>query len=91
MNADDRKLAPHVDPAWAEAMLIELRLQGVAGSDIGAALSEVESHCAEGGTAARDSFGDPTDYARPRHQADLRPGRGHRHDEPPLHPRGPAK
>ena len=63
-HADDRKLAPHVDPAWAESMLIELRLQGVAGNDIGAALSEVESHCAEAGVSARDSFGDPVEYAR---------------------------
>ncbi|HSN44691.1 MAG TPA: hypothetical protein VLR88_11650 [Propionibacteriaceae bacterium] len=62
--SDERKLAPHVEPAWASSMVMELRLEGVAGTDIGAALSEVESHCAEGGVGAQDSFGDPVEYAR---------------------------
>ena len=33
---------PHVQPAWWEAFLVEMRLRGVAGSQIGAALAAVE-------------------------------------------------
>lgn len=54
---------PHIHPAWSEAFLLELRLQGVAESHIGAALAEVEAHCAESGETARDAFGDPASYA----------------------------
>jgi hypothetical protein len=54
---------PHVEPDWAEAFLLELRLRGVDGRGIGAALAEVEAHCAESGESARDVFGDPTAYA----------------------------
>ena len=59
---------PHVEPGWAEAFLLELRLRSVAGSHIGAALAEVEAHCAESGETARSAFGDPVAYA-----ADLAP------------------
>ena len=59
-----RRLAPHVDGTWAEAFVLELRLIGVAGDRIGAALSEVESHCADGGESASESFGDAAGYAR---------------------------
>jgi hypothetical protein len=55
---------PHINPAWSEAFLIEMRLQGVAGSQIGAALAEVEAHCAESGETAQDAFGDPASYAK---------------------------
>lgn len=54
---------PHVEPAWVEAFLLELRLRGVDGRRIGAALAEVEAHCAESGESAQESFGDPTAYA----------------------------
>lgn len=54
---------PHIQPAWSEAFLVEMRLQGVAGSQIGAALAEVEAHCAESGETAHDAFGDPASYA----------------------------
>ena len=54
---------PHVEPDWAEAFLLELRLRGVAGHRIGAALAEVEAHCAESGEPAREAFGDPAAYA----------------------------
>lgn len=54
---------PHVEPAWAEAFLVELRLRGVDGRRIGAALAEVEAHCAESGETAQQAFGDPTEYA----------------------------
>lgn len=60
----EREVAPHVDPRWAEAMLIELRLQGVGGAHVGEALGEVDSHCAESGEEAQDAFGDPVEYAR---------------------------
>ena len=60
----ERSLAPHVEDAWAESFVVELRLQGVSGPAIGEALSEVESHCAESGESARDTFGDPVGYAR---------------------------
>lgn len=59
---------PHVEPDWAEAFLLELRLRSVSGSRIGAALAEVEAHCAESGESARSAFGDPAAYA-----ADLAP------------------
>jgi len=60
----ERSLAPHVDAAWAEAFILELRLLEVDGPHIGAALSEVESHCAESGEDAMEAFGDPAAYVR---------------------------
>lgn len=54
---------PHVEPDWAETFLLELRLRRVDGRRIGAALAEVEAHCAESGESAREAFGDPTAYA----------------------------
>ncbi len=54
---------PHVEPAWAERFLLELRLRGVAGDQIGAALAEVETHCAESGETAHAAFGDAETYA----------------------------
>ncbi|WP_069385279.1 hypothetical protein [Cellulosimicrobium cellulans] len=62
--AIERELAPHVDPQWAEAVLLELRIQGVAGDQIGEVLGEVDSHCAESGEDAQEAFGDPVEYAR---------------------------
>lgn len=60
----DTTRTPHVDPAWAEAFLLELRMLDVSGQHIGAALADVESHCADSGESAADAFGDPVDYAR---------------------------
>ncbi|MGF9755841.1 hypothetical protein AAII07_11585 [Microvirga sp. 0TCS3.31] len=59
---------PHVEDEWSQAFLLELRLRGVDGRRIGAALAEVEAHCAESGESARSAFGDPEAYA-----ADLAP------------------
>lgn len=59
---------PHVEDDWSQAFLLELRLRGVDGRRIGAALAEVEAHCAESGESARSAFGDPEAYA-----ADLAP------------------
>ncbi|MDR1808584.1 MAG: hypothetical protein LBR33_11855 [Propionibacteriaceae bacterium] len=58
------ELAPHVDPEWASAFLIELRLQEVPGDRIGDALAEVEAHVAESGETAAEAFGDPAEYAK---------------------------
>ena len=60
----ERQVAPHIDPGWAEAMLLELRLLGVGGSRIGAVLAEIDSHCADSGQTAEEAFGDPVDYAK---------------------------
>lgn len=57
-------IAPHVEPGWVEAMLLELRLQGVSGERIGAALAEVEAHVVDSGESAEEAFGDPVEYAR---------------------------
>lgn len=60
----ERALAPHVEPEWAEAAILELRLQGVAGDRVGAALAEVDAHCLDSGEPAAEAFGDPVAYAR---------------------------
>lgn len=62
--AVEQSLAPHVDARWAEDLLLELRLLGLSGDQIGAALSEVESHCADSGERAADAFGDARAYGR---------------------------
>ena len=60
----ERELAPNLEPEWTSKFLIELRLQGVGGQDIGVALAEANSHCAESGESAAEAFGDPEEYAR---------------------------
>jgi hypothetical protein len=62
--AMERTLAPHVDEVWAQSFCLELRLLGVEGARIGAALSEVESHCSESGQSSQLAFGTPVEYAR---------------------------
>jgi hypothetical protein len=57
-------VAPGVDPEWADAFVVELRLADVPGAVIGDALAEVGSHCAESGESPHDAFGDPVEYAR---------------------------
>lgn len=57
-------IAPHVEAGWVEAMLLELRLQGVSGDRIGAALAKVEAHVVDSGQGAEEAFGDPVEYAR---------------------------
>lgn len=63
-HAFERELAPHVEPTWAEEFILELRLLEVSGREIGAALSEVDSHCAESGEPAAEAFGPAKEYAR---------------------------
>lgn len=60
----EETLAPHVDRQWAGDFIVELRLHGVSGGDIGAALAEVDSHCAESGESGAEAFGDAGEYAR---------------------------
>lgn len=63
MTSQVHRLAPHVDPAWAQAFILELRLHDVPGRAIGDALAEVESHVAESGEPADGAFGEPAAYA----------------------------
>lgn len=74
---DYHRLAPSVDQDWVEAFVLEQRLRGVPGARIGDALAVVESHVAESGESAQESFGDPRAYAReaaaPSGAADLSP------------------
>ncbi len=60
----ERTFAPHIDPAWTEAALLELRLLGVRGDRIGAALAEADAFCVDSGQDAAEAFGDPVAYAR---------------------------
>lgn len=60
----ERQVAPHVEPQWAEAVLLELRLRGVPGDRIGDVLAEVDAHCVDSGVPAAEAFGDPVEYAR---------------------------
>ncbi|HOF63026.1 MAG TPA: hypothetical protein PLL54_01885 [Dermatophilaceae bacterium] len=49
--------------SWSIPFAMTLRSRGVSGDAIGAALREVESHCAEIGQSPVDAFGDPVEYA----------------------------
>lgn len=60
----EQELAPHIEPRWSEDFILELRLHGVAGDHIGAALAEADSHCAESGESAEEAFGPAAEYAR---------------------------
>lgn len=59
----EQRLAPHVDPAWSEAFILEARLRGVLGTVIGDALAEVDAHVVDSGQSAEEAFGDPKEYA----------------------------
>lgn len=60
----DTTRTPHVAPEWASAFIVELRMLDVAGDRIGAALADVETHCADAGESAAEAFGDAVAYAR---------------------------
>lgn len=51
---------------WRDEFIIELRVRGVTGERIGAALAEVDTHCADSGESAAEAFGSPRDYAAAR-------------------------
>lgn len=63
MSTEPTDIAPHVETAWADAFVVELRLRDVPGDAIGDALAEVETHVVDAGTSAGEAFGDPTRYA----------------------------
>ncbi len=44
---------PHVEQDWAADFVLALRLRDVPGAAIGAALAEVDAHCADAGEGAR--------------------------------------
>lgn len=56
-------LAPHVEPGWTEAFVVEQRILGVPGDRIGDALLTVETHVADSGESALEAFGDARAYA----------------------------
>ena len=49
---------------WRDELLVELRMLGVSGDRIGAALAEVDAHCADSGETPVEAFGPPRAYAR---------------------------
>ena len=61
--AEERTIAPKVDPQWAETFIVALRLRGVAGEQISDALTEVNDHIAESGRNAEETFGPAVQYA----------------------------
>ncbi|AKT51257.1 hypothetical protein [Arsenicicoccus sp. oral taxon 190] len=52
------------DRRWIDEMVVELRLQDIKGGVIGDAVTSVETHLAESGESAQETFGDPREYAR---------------------------
>lgn len=52
-----------IDNKWEQQFVMVLRSRDVSGAAIGAALAEVESHCAETGESAQEAFGAPQKYA----------------------------
>lgn len=62
-HALERTLAPHVDVRWADALVVELTRLGAGGTDVVAALSAVEAHCAATGEHPGLAFGEPVAYA----------------------------
>lgn len=63
-NPELSEVASELEEKWEEDFVFELRVRGVSGHDIGAALSEVKSHVSESGLTAQEVFGDPVLYAR---------------------------
>lgn len=53
-------------PTWRDKAILELRMKGVPGEEIGEILTEVETHLQESGESPEDAFGDPVAYARDR-------------------------
>lgn len=65
-------MAPHADPAWVEAFVVEQRLLGVPGRRIGDALATIETHLLDSGESAHDAFGPAVDYAREQARSEQR-------------------
>ena len=63
-HALERTHAPHVDPEWTNAFIVEARLANLDGTTIGDALAEIDAHVVSSGESAKATFGDPRSYAR---------------------------
>lgn len=63
-HMDDERLAPHLEAAWRDEFVFELRMLDVPGDVIGDALVTADTHVAESGETAQEAFGDPTVYAQ---------------------------
>lgn len=73
LSTEPSDLAPHVEPTWAEALVLELRLRDVPGDVIGDVLAEVESHVVDSRSPAHVAFGDPVAYAAQIAETTARP------------------
>ena len=62
--ADPGRIAPTLDQAWRDSFIVELRLLGVPGNEIGDALVTAETHVQESAESAAQAFGDARTYAR---------------------------
>lgn len=52
-----------IEKKWEQQFVLALRSREVSGTAVGAALAEVESHCADTGQTAQEAFGPPLAYA----------------------------
>ncbi len=55
---------PHIDAAWRDDFVVEMRMADVPGDRIGDALATVDAHCADSEEDAHEAFGTPSTYAR---------------------------
>ncbi|GIG40762.1 HAAS signaling domain-containing protein [Cellulomonas phragmiteti] len=90
MSTEPTDIAPHVDAAWVDDFVVELRLRDVPGDVIGDALTEVESHVVDAGTTAEEAFGDPARYAATLAQTAARPTPDDPRDMLPIAVGGPV-
>jgi len=51
------------DSAWIDRFVTQLTSQQVAADNIGKAVTDVRSHCADSGQSPQEAFGDPATYA----------------------------
>ncbi|USQ75602.1 hypothetical protein [Ornithinimicrobium cryptoxanthini] len=63
VHRDPADLAPSADRSWANDFVLEQRLLGVPGTQIGDALVTIESHLVDSGESALEAFGDARAYA----------------------------
>ena len=66
---DPLDLAPSAERSWANDFVLEQRLRGVPGTEIGDALATIESHLVDSGQSAQEAFGDARAYAAELAQA----------------------
>lgn len=63
VHRDPSDLAPSAERSWAQDFVLEQRLLGVPGTQIGDALVTIESHLVDSGESAQEAFGDARAYA----------------------------